>query len=204
MLEITEGSKRLFDLIVSAGAIPGALFLFWKGVVESQEGRRYKRAEQLDKLAEKFDADPLLRLATVVVDWHRRVTRFGDREVKLTNRDAIGALRVHDREGGGHYTGEQPLIRDALDALFTFLDRLDVAIESGLVDGPSAMKYFGYWICRSVSYDRHEIEPPEDGQPQSPQLLDVTPEELVRRYVEAYGNPVAIARLSERAAKRTP
>ncbi|MBS2020271.1 MAG: hypothetical protein JST00_45850 [Deltaproteobacteria bacterium] len=195
-----EATKRVFDAVLAVLAMGGGVVAFVKALHEWRESQRWKRSEQLDKLVEKFESTPLLRLACTIVDWTTREVKYDGKEVVITNRDVLLALRDHT-EGSGvrSFEGQQPLIRDAYDCLLTFLARLEVAIETRLVDEEPAKTYFAYWLKRFVTMDKHPRDfRDSDAEVLSEGLGERTPEEMAAVYVNAYADLAVIRSLCAR------
>ena len=102
----------------------GGIALFAWGLYQWQDSQQWRRAEKLELFIKEFDSNELLVFGRVVLDWTRRTVVFQAKSVTVSNTDALLALRVHSNlpehnvDGTvGLYTGSQPQIRDALDAL---------------------------------------------------------------------------------------
>lgn len=185
-----DQTKNLADVVLIIAGMVGALIAFINTIREWRHSQRWKRAEQLDRLVEQFERDDLLRFGCVVLDWTVRTTQFKGREVRVTNDDALLALRFHGNlKDDEKFSGEQPTIRDAYDALLTFLSRLELAITTGLVDRAPACLYFKYWVERLIKMDAHPDE--------NDVLGDCAPSAMVEEYIERYGDKESIQRLSQ-------
>jgi hypothetical protein len=185
-----DNTKNLVDVFLTIIAMVGAIVGFMKALYEWRVSQRWKRSEYLDKFVDRFESDELLRFASVVLDWTSRTTTYKNRTVTIGNDDVILALRDHREMGGQSYGGEQSLVRDAYDALPSFFCRLDLAIDSGLIDAEPTRDYFKYWVDRFITMDRH---------PNQDKVLDgKDPRNLAAGYVNAYSSGHAIARLCDR------
>jgi hypothetical protein len=145
----------------------------------------------LDEFVERWETNPLLRLAATVIDWTDRRVEFSGRPVILRNDEILLALRDHEKlPAPPHFPGEQPLLRDVYDMTLQFFGRLELAISSGLIDAKPAQQYFGYWLEHLLLFDKH---------PDNNNVLEAhaTPREMVAGYIEKYGDRDSITRLKE-------
>jgi hypothetical protein len=188
---MTEEAKRLWDVALSIVTIVGGIVAFYVGLRQWQRGQAWERANKLNDFIEKFETDDLLRFGATALDWTKREVTFRGREVVIKNSDVLLSLRdyrtITERP---MYPGEQPIMRDAYDALMTFFQRLELSIATGLIDARHAKAYFGYWLERLVTLDRH---PDKDGTI----LKGVSPEAMIGDYIKMYGDPDSIKRLCD-------
>jgi hypothetical protein len=187
---MTDCTKNLWDVILSIVTIAGGVVAFWFGLKQWRRGQDWQRAEQMDKFVQQFEKDELLQLAATIVDWTRRTVKFRDRELTVTNTDALLALRNHKDMGRKPvFGGEQATLRDAYDALLAFFARLELALSTKLIDVAPAKQYFDYWLEHFLSFDQH---------PDKKKLLhSKSPQEMVDGYIQAYGDPESIRRLRQ-------
>jgi hypothetical protein len=190
--------------VVSVLGVFGGIVLFGRALYEWRDAQQWKRADKLEGFIKEFETEPLLVFGRSVIDWTRRTVDYRERKsVTISNTDALLALRIHtelkvdptEAENDREYTGEQPLIRDALDTLLNFFDRLAVAVSTELVDADHARVFFRYWLWKLVTYNAHPVEK-EDKQTRH--AAKGTPEERMARYIAEYGNielVVALCRL---------
>jgi hypothetical protein len=166
----------------------GAGIAFWIGLQQWRRGQDWQRAEQMDKFVQEFQKDELLRLAATVIDWTRREVEFRGKPFVVTNTDALLALRNHATMGDKpSFEGKQPTLRDAYDALLSFLGRLELGISTKLIDAPPAKQYFHYWLKHFLEFDHH---------PDERNLLEgKSPQQMVAGYVRAYGDSDSIKAL---------
>jgi hypothetical protein len=125
---------------------------------------RIKRLEYLDGLAKTMREEPLLKVATQMLDWEVRTIEF-DEERYVYSVTMLGpALAVHSapvfspeisavwKKG---FNEIETLIRDAFDALFAFLENvqyavdLKVATEEDIYNAPLA-----YYLRKLCEKDR--------------------------------------------------
>jgi hypothetical protein len=186
---MSDETKNLVDVFLALGAMAGAAIAFLHTLREWRSSQRWKRSEYLDKFVEAFERDELVRLGCTAVDWTSRNTTFRQQELQITNNDVLLALRPHEEmDPGERYAGNQAIIREAYDALFGFFCRLEIAVQSRLVDEGPARSYFKYWLERLVRLDRH---------PDTDRVLQGSPEEMVAKYAHAYSDVEAVCRLCE-------
>jgi hypothetical protein len=186
---VSDETKNIIDVLLAVIGMIGAVVAYIHTLRTWREGQHWRRAEQLDKFIERFEADEMLKLACLMLDWTFRKTEFRAKEITIRNDDVLIALRLHGEEEGDLpiFTQDQALIRDMFDALLAFFGRLDVALASRLIDRKSAKLYFSYWLERFITMDRH---PDESGV-----LNGLTPDKAVASYVSAYGDPQSLMRL---------
>lgn len=180
-----------FDEYMKLVGLAGAIILFAWGLYQWRDGQQWKRADKLDGFITDFDSNELLVLGRMILDWTRREVTYKERTVTISNTDVILALRLHSNlpqdntdDTVGKYTGEQPLIRDALDALLGFFDRLYIAIDTGLIDKNHARSFFRYWVERLVYLDSHALEK----ETQTTVGAQGTLPARIAAYVGEYGN----------------
>ncbi len=185
-----DQTKNLWDVILNSLALLAAGVAFVFGLLQWRQSQKWQRSEQLDKFVEKFETDELLRLAALIVDWTNRETTFRNRQIVITNTDVLLALRSHEViKTSPMFPGEQATIRDAYDALLTFFNRLELAIATGLIDAEPTKAYFRYWLDHFLRFTRHE-----DRQNV---LAAITPQQMVLRYIQTYGDIESVRRLSK-------
>jgi hypothetical protein len=166
----------------------GATAAFIIGWMQWRRGQEWQRAEQLDKFVMKFESDPLLKLAAVVLDWSDRTVKFGEDDFEVKNDEVLLALRDHQMiEDSNKFPGGQPTLRDAYDALLSFFNRLELAITTGLVDSEPAKTYFAYWLEKLVTFEGHEAD--------KDVLGGEKPAKLVAAYIWVYGDVDSINNL---------
>ena len=188
--------KADWDVILTLITMAGAIVAFILGWMQWRRGQAWQRAEQLDKFVVKFESDELLKLASVVLDWTDRTVTFREKAFNVRNWEVLSALRDHQLiEDQNKFPGEQPVLRDAYDALLAFFNRLELGISTGLIDSKPAKAYFRYWLRRLVEFDRHHADP---------KVLDgENPAKLVAAYICVYGDARSIKKLCK-AFKITP
>ena len=186
---MTEETKRLCDVILSMVTIFGGVIGFVVGLRQWRRGQAWERANKLDHFIEKFETDDLLQFCATALDWTKREVTFRGRKVVITNSDVILSLRdyrtITERP---MYPGEQPLLRDAYDALMTFFQRLELSIATELIDAGHAKAYFAYWLERLVTLDRH-------CHPDKEIPKEMSPPDMISAYIKMYGDPASISRL---------
>jgi hypothetical protein len=82
------------------------------------------------------------------VDWTFRVVTYNEKTVKVTNQDVLLALRRHHEDGVGKFDGNQALVRDCLDAMLAFFNRIETALSTGLIEEAPTRRHFEYWLTR--------------------------------------------------------
>src|ERR1051325_10918977 len=161
-----DGTKQILDVVATYAGLLVAGVGFWYTLMTWRRGQAWQRAEKLDKLIEVFEASDLVQFACVLLDWSVRTTTFRGREVAFTTDDVLDALRTpSDFQGKPRmdFPGDQPLMREAFDALLSFLVRLQAALQSELIPRDATESYFSYWVKRLVWMDMHD--PKGTGRP---------------------------------------
>jgi hypothetical protein len=137
-----EELKLLIDAIALGVAILGGI----AALFQWRRDQSWKQAEKLDSMYKEFEANRLIQIACRVLDWSRGNFKFPDgEEFRFTETDVEKSFMVHGDEELT-FTPVQVRMRDSYDAILAFFERLESAIDSGLVNSNSAMNLFGYWI----------------------------------------------------------
>ena len=117
----------VFSAVIAAG---GVVF----GLYQYLVGRRVKRLEYLDGLAKTMREDPLLKAATLLLDWDLREITVGEKKfiyrTPMLNRALLNHNEMVPPDG---FTEEESAIRDVLDAFFGFLENVAYAIHIGVI-----------------------------------------------------------------------
>lgn len=188
---MTDETKNLWDVVLNMVTMVGAAVAFGFGLQQWRKGQAWQRADKLDKFIEKFEADPLLRLAATILDWkERNDITFGGEKIDIRNNDVLLALRDHHTIAQRPmFSDEQAKFRDAYDALLAFLNRLELSITTDLIDPEPTRAYFAYWLERLLEFNRH---------PDREKVLgDFTPSLAVVQYIKVYGDVKSVIRLCE-------
>lgn len=178
-------------LILETGCAVGAAYGFVVARDDWRQSQRWRKSEELEKIIDRFEADPKCKLACTVLDWSARRTTYDDKPLVVTSAVALEALALHDVDAVSKYSDEAALLRDALDGALAFLVRLDAALDRDFVETGHAKPYFSYWLERLVTFDRHEDE-------EGTQALRVA------RYVKRYSDAQALSHLCERFGISAP
>ncbi len=147
-----ENAKLLIDGLTLAGATIGGIV----ALVQWRRDQAWKRAEKLDSMFKEFETSRLIQIACRVLDWNRGKFSFpdGDR-LEFDSSDVEKSLAVHDSGDDLTFTQTQARLRDAYDAILSFFERLEAAIDSGLVDSNQAVTLFGYWVRHMDTMPEH-------------------------------------------------
>jgi hypothetical protein len=76
-------------------------------------------------------------------------------------------------------------MRDAYDSMLAFFERLETAIQNGLIDEKSAIRLFGYWVDHFATMPEH------------PESADAA-----AQYVGRYANIISFSSLAHRRIGR--
>ena len=107
-------------------AVGGFVFGFYQFFVSA----RLKRVEYLDALLKRLREEPLLKAATLLLDWDVRPVQIGDHAFDYESTMLAGALRDHHQmKHGEGFSDDEAAIRDAMDALFDYLGSIQYATE---------------------------------------------------------------------------
>lgn len=137
-----EKAKLVIDAVTLGLGFLGGI----AALVQWRRDQSWKKADKLDSMYKEFEANRLIQIACRVLDWSRGNFKFPDgEELRFTEEDVKKSLVVHgDQELT--FTAAQTRMRDAYDALLSFFERLESAIDGGLVNQGPAMRLFGYWV----------------------------------------------------------
>jgi len=184
----------------------GGMFLWCWSLYEWRDAQQWKRATRLDDLIREFDTTPLLQIGRVVIDWAFRTVDDGPTRRHISNNDAILALRVYksDPLTNGQYEGEQARIRDGLDALLTFFERLHVAVSTRSVEIAHARHFFRYWLWVLVTYKWHEVGNADVDTVREFVQKKGSVAACVADYIAEYGNIETIVRLCQQLGVPPP
>lgn len=174
-------SKNWIDI----GALVLGLVAALTALVQWRRDQAWKRANKLDALFKEFNSRRQILIACRILDWsYGKFKLSSSDEFSFTAEDVKKSLAVH---GSSEltFTQTQTRMRDAYDVLLSFFERLETAIDAGLVDQDPAMNLFGYWV-------RHFAEMPEHPE---------CAEDAIR-YVERYSNKLSFFMLYWRASKK--
>ncbi|MEP6900079.1 MAG: hypothetical protein ABI870_16255 [Rhodanobacter sp.] len=151
-------SVVLFDAMAKVVAVGGGLLAAFMGIAEFRranrqrhEDLRWKQAEMAKQCLDQVRADPLAHAAMKMLDWAGLA--YGLLDGGKT--DAIGdverrtALRVTDTVFDSR--SDEGFIRDAYDALFEWLERLEQFVRIGLITFDDVEPFFNYYIGRMSS-----------------------------------------------------
>lgn len=137
-----EDAKLLIDALTLGFAFIGGIV----ALVQWRRDQAWKKADKLDSMYKEFEANRLIQIACRVLDWNRGNFKFPDgEELRFTDEDVKKSLVIHGDEDLT-FTSTQARMRDAYDALLSFFERLESAIEGGLVNSDTALRLFGYWV----------------------------------------------------------
>lgn len=171
--------KNWIDLSALVLALLGGLV----ALVQWRRDQSWKRANKLDALFKEFNSRRHIQVACRVLDWsYGKFKLSSSDEFSFVAEDVKKSLTVH---GSAEltFTQTQTRMRDAYDVLLSFFERLETAIDAGLVDQKPAMSLFGYWV-------RHFAEMPEHPG---------CAEDAIK-YVEQYSNKLSFFMLYWRAS----
>jgi hypothetical protein len=92
---------------------------------------RIKRLEYLAGLAKEMLEDPLIQVATQMLDWEVRTIEFKGKKYVYSILMLMRALALHFTEGtfGPEFEETERLIRDAFDTLFNFTENMRYAVH---------------------------------------------------------------------------
>jgi len=143
-------------LLIDALTLVLAFFAGIAALVQWRRDQSWKRAEKLDSMYKEFESSRLIQIACRILDWQRGNFSFPDGEkFEFEHADVEKSLAVHDDGEQMIFTLTQARMRDAYDAILSFFERLEAAIDSGLVDAHQAVGLFGYWVRHFDTMPEH-------------------------------------------------
>lgn len=143
-----------YEFVDSLVKVIGLLGGLW-AVFTWSESQRWKRASELDEFIKTFERDVLVQQAARMLDWQRGTIEMANRESRdFDSKTILDGLRI-PQGADSNFTEEEVRIRDAFDAMLSFLGRLELAMQGGFVDPDYTLVYFGYWIRRLHDMDQH-------------------------------------------------
>lgn len=134
-VHLIPGSSGL-DLTTIVSLVIGVAGLLF-GIYQYFIGRRGKRIEYLDGLVKRLREEPLLKSATLLLDWETRDIKIGERTVDFDVRMLPHALADHNTFENSMIEGfndDEVAIRDAFDAFFDFCSSVQYVVELGMVN----------------------------------------------------------------------
>lgn len=121
--------------LVALGALAFSIYQFFTTT-------RVKRLEYLDGLAKTVRDEPLLQVATQMLDWEVRTIEFRAKRYVYSVTMLEPALGVHTAQASSPsaaaawlrgFNEIETLIRDAFDALFGFLENIQYAVDLNVI-----------------------------------------------------------------------
>jgi len=184
--------RTVIDLLIALISMVGTGIAFVCTIVTWREGQRWQRASKVDELILYFESNELIQLACVAIDWPARTIEFRGKDFSYESRDVLAAVGAFGRTRAEAMvaTPTQARLRDAIDVLIAFFGRVDTALESRLIDAAPTRSYFGYWIERLVSLDRH---PGVEAEKAAGALDGRT---AIAVYIRTFSDPEAFGRLT--------
>ncbi len=147
-----EEAKILIEALALVLALAGSI----TALVQWRRDQSWKKAEKLDSMFKEFESSRLIQIACRVLDWKRGKFSFPDGETFVfEHADVEKSLAVHDDDKEMTFTLTQARMRDAYDAILSFFERLESAIDTGLVDEHQAIGLFGYWVKHFDTMPEH-------------------------------------------------
>jgi hypothetical protein len=181
-------AKDKWDVLLQVLTMGGAGLAFVIGLRQWRRDQAWKRAERMDQFVAQFEQDKLLQLAATILDWTYCSAEISGKEIDVENNEVLLALRDHSKMGPNPvFKGNQMKMRRAYDALLSFFSRLEMALTMDLIDVEPDRQYFGYWLKRLVTFDRHSDD--------ENVLGGTPPTKIVEDYIRVYGDPKSMARL---------
>lgn len=169
--------KLAIEILTLGFAVLGGIL----ALAQWRRDQAWKRAEKLDALYKDFEGSRLIQIACKVLDWSRGRFKFQDgEEFSFHETDVFKSLAIHgDQELT--FTPTQTRMRDAYDAMLSFFERLETAIQNRLIDESSAVRLFGYWVDHFATMPEH------------PESADAA-----AQYVGRYANIISFSSLAHR------
>lgn len=148
-----EEAKLLVEGLTLLVALIGSIM----ALIQWRRDQSWKKAEKLDGMFKEFESNRLIQIACRVLDWKRGKFSFPDGETFVfEDADVVKSLAIHDDDHEMTFTLTQARMRDAYDAILSFFERLESAIDGGLVDERQAIGLFGYWVRHFDTMPEHQ------------------------------------------------
>jgi hypothetical protein len=147
---LNPASKDFWEVGAWIVAIVGGLIAAYKAIQEmrlSREQRErelaWNQAREVAALLDHLDANPKAKAACLMLDWTQREYKLPSGEwVSISQEETLRALRTSDTK----FTEVEAYIRDCFDAVFDYLERVNRAIEVGLVKETDLSAPLGYYV----------------------------------------------------------
>jgi hypothetical protein len=140
-------------------AIIGGLVAAFKAVAEMRLSRLQKdrdlawnQAKEATLMIDRLSLDPQAKAAILMLDWTiREYTLPSGRTAVISREEVADALRIEDLI----FTHKEGYVRECFDALFNQIDRIENAIEVGLVRESDMLSFLEYYF--EVMAKHHDI-----------------------------------------------
>ena len=147
---------------------------------------RVKRLEYLNGLAKEMRKDPLIGLATQMLDWEVRTFKFEGKTHVYSWLMLDRALADHGTDRilkGGGFNETEVLIRDAFDALFDFTENMQYAVRLKVITRGDIYKTpLAYYLGRLCENDTWTMNPHVGEEARS-----VSRDGAILKYLKRYG-----------------
>lgn len=144
-------TKELISLIGLFIGIAGFLI----GMSRYEKAQKWKKAEFAAQQLEKLSNDPVLELATIMLDWEGRKVTIPDKYKHFTEEYTFVHSWAHMKKamvgslvpenGQYDFDWQDVLYRDTFDYFFSYLERIDHFIDSNLISTED-VKPIEYWL----------------------------------------------------------
>lgn len=143
--------------LIAAAALGFSIYQFFTQT-------KIKRLEYLDGLAKTMRDEPLLGIATQMLDWEVRTIEFEEKRYVYSVTMLQAALAVHTAPVPSPEISEiwkkgfneiETLIRDAFDSLFGFLENVQYAVDLGVLTEENVYAApFAYYLTKLCEKDQ--------------------------------------------------
>jgi hypothetical protein len=138
--------KDIFQLAAWAVAVVGGLIAAFKAIEEWRNNLRWKQAEMAKTCVDEVNRNPLATAALKMLDWSGLSFDVpgGGKTGQITHEQRRLGLRTANTVFG--HGDDGPFIRDAFDALFDGLERLEHFIRIELIRFEDVEPAFHYYV----------------------------------------------------------
>jgi hypothetical protein len=139
------GAEGVDNCITICGYILGT-GAFIIGLWQYRKGQKWKRAEFVADLIEKFESQPKVKNTMMMLDWNSRDIKFQDQDEPLFIEDSMLGKALAIQTPTSNFADAEVEIRDAFDEYLDGLVRFEHYIEIGLLNEKELRPFLIYWI----------------------------------------------------------
>jgi len=145
-------NQRYWVLIVNSISLVVAIVVCIIGYQEYKANQKWKKAEFVAKEIKSFESNSEIQNAMSLLDWNNRhflipkeyTNTSKDEVVIITEEIIIKALQSCQNKE--NYSYACAFVEESFDTFFSYLQRFELYIESGLINFGDIRPYILYWI----------------------------------------------------------